>query len=1643
MDYQNYLYLEYRRTIRKFRKLQTRFEKRISKDTFQDLTARRRYKVLTQLRKLKQKIEQLTSRLKLAAAGGSLAFSMAMAIDANGQEIIAAAAAAGPSGTPKSMTVDKTLVNDATTGAQTNPDVAYNNEGNAVVVWQDIDDNIYGKGYGDDIDNTVTFEILNTAGATVNEPVVALNDEDEFIVAWAEDDGGRPPEQYEIKYMRYVVEDGVVTNDGPYTAASGANAMGEVDVALDESGNFVIAWQEEGASYDEIKAKYYNSSNASNGELAVSQNTSHDQISPSVDLDNEGNFIVVWKGSEGSASAYSVINARKYNQNTPEDDAYILESASDYGNADEIKSPDVDLNGDGSFVVAWEYEQNVGSSEYIRAQIYDQEGSAQVDGDIDVGVFQLAKNPKIAADKDGGFVVVYDTDDYSGNQYINGSRYNRFGDRIQTWNFYNEGYSGNVSGEPAIGMNDRGDFIVAWEDNLSSVNSGECTSETDCDSYGIYFKRFEGSENPPYNISDSEMINTFSTSSQVDPAIAKDGSGNYVVVWESNINDETEQGYAIRGQRYFDDGSKNGSEFQINTITTDNQIDPDVAMNANGDFIVTWRGGFSTYGVYARMYNADGSAIGDDIKVDDETGSTNHSHPAVDINDDGDAIILYTHSYSDVLARRINSDGTTNGDEFKVEAETGSGARNYPDVALNNDGSFVATFGLRSGSYQNTYYRRFDNNDTPLDPSEVKISEGSFYDTRRQSIALDDENGDFTIAYTEYYDDYSAVKVSKFSKEGSAIFEKVELTDYATNDFVPQIDMNSQGEIAVAWEEPYDGAFNVVSMLDSNGDIFIEYYYPFGTSSTGEDPTLIVNDDSEVTVVRAKSLDIYGVRFAQPLDVNIDAGEEFIVNGVSNGNQDYPDIAQNENGDFVVVWRDQSGGSYFSIRAQRYNEDGIRVGAEMEVSNSPSTYTNEPAVALNDNGNFMIIWSEYGASGGSDYDIVGNVFDWDGNNVKDDFVINVATTGNQDNPDIALNNSGGFQVIWSDQDNYSQNAIIAQNFSADGTAVATGNVELVGVTSTGSTLESNIATNDNGDIAIAYAWAPDGVLTSELAVYNSSYTPQVEGLTINDFSDFRMASVIADENGDFILAWEEYESISNTYQLMTRRYSGGTSFATEAISIAEITSESEPSIAAVDDGDFTISYTQYDNNSYTEGIYSTYIRRISSELKAIGPEIQVNDITASYSYNNAIASSPDGSFTVVWESNYADNSGSAVMAKQFISHKPTVEALGMTLDEGAQSSLTSEHLIIENPAGDTGNTYITFVSVPENGTLTVEGAEVIENDELGIEDLELLTYTHDGSETTADAFSFTVSNENFTTSEQDLIITINPVNDAPVLAAGIANQNGTEDVLFELTLSGSEFSDAENDELTYSASQSDDSALPEWLSFNAETATFSGTPTDGGEYAIKVTASDGEFSVSDEFALSVSAVNDTPALANGIADQETDQYDPYSFAVPANTFSDVDGDDLTLSASLADDSALPSWLSFASGTSTLSGTPGRGESGEYDIKITATDGSDASVSTTFKLTVNFVLSADESLTDVNFYPNPAESSLNLRLDERMHGAIDLIMYNQSGRMVRQMALNKIQSSQIFEIDVQNLRKGIYLVKLVNENTTSTFKINKK
>ena len=308
---------------------------------------------------------------------------------------------------------------------------------------------------------------------------------------------------------------------------------------------------------------------------------------------------------------------------------------------------------------------------------------------------------------------------------------------------------------------------------------------------------------------------------------------------------------------------------------------------------------------------------------------------------------------------------------------------------------------------------------------------------------------------------------------------------------------------------------------------------------------------------------------------------------------------------------------------------------------------------------------------------------------------------------------------------------------------------------------------------------------------------------------------------------------------------------------------------------------------------------------------------------------------------------------------PTGTSKTITISEDTIKTFSiTDFGFFDSNVGDT-LTKVKIMILPSLGTLTLDTVAVNANQEIVVADIVAGKLKF---EPVANANGNGYATIAFRVSDAELYSTINnlftfnvtPVNDAPVVANQIENQSidGGSAISINLKTRGY-FTDPEGDALTYIVTQSSGAALPKWLKFDAKTGILSGAAgNSNATLSIKVTAKDASnLSVINEFDLKVSQVNLPPiAKTSSLKAIKATEGKAVNYVMPAAQFSDANGDELTYTATLANDAPLPSWLSFNALTKTLSGTPGYDQSGVISVKITASDGT-ASASSTLQITV--------------------------------------------------------------------------------------------
>ncbi len=85
------------------------------------------------------------------------------------------------------------------------------------------------------------------------------------------------------------------------------------------------------------------------------------------------------------------------------------------------------------------------------------------------------------------------------------------------------------------------------------------------------------------------QANTFTAGYQANPSITGLNDGKFVVAWMTNSQDGSEAG--VYAQMYNANGTRFLSEFQVNTYTANNQWWPYVTGLSDNKFVVIWESG--------------------------------------------------------------------------------------------------------------------------------------------------------------------------------------------------------------------------------------------------------------------------------------------------------------------------------------------------------------------------------------------------------------------------------------------------------------------------------------------------------------------------------------------------------------------------------------------------------------------------------------------------------------------------------------------------------------------------------------------------------------------------------------------------------------------------------------------------------------------------------------------------------------------------------------------------------------------------------------------------------------------------------------------------------------------------------------------
>jgi hypothetical protein len=372
----------------------------------------------------------------------------------------------------------------------------------------------------------------------------------------------------------------------------------------------------------------------------------------------------------------------------------------------------VAMDANGNYVITWASQNQDGNGYGVYAQRFNAQGVPQgQEFRANTTTNQDQMYSTVAMDAGGDFVITWSSQNQDGQGWgVYGQRYNAQGVaqgqefRINTTTANDQMYS-------SVAMDSVGNFVVVWASNNQDGNG-----------WGVYGQRYAADGTP---LGGEFRVNTTTQSDQNYPTIAMNGTGAFVVVWASHGQDGN--GWGVYAQRYNAQGVAQGGEFQVNTYTQDDQLYGNAALDAGGNFVVTWAShnqDGSGWGVYAQRFDALGVAQGGEFRVNTTTlGDQNY--PTIAMNNTGSFLITWSSfnplngGSQGIVGQQYAAGGSPIGGEFQINSSIAI-TQNHPSVAMDGTGqAVVAWSGNGTGDSDGVFMQRFDLLDSNLEPGAV------------------------------------------------------------------------------------------------------------------------------------------------------------------------------------------------------------------------------------------------------------------------------------------------------------------------------------------------------------------------------------------------------------------------------------------------------------------------------------------------------------------------------------------------------------------------------------------------------------------------------------------------------------------------------------------------------------------------------------------------------------------------------------------------------------------------------------------------------------------------------------------------------------------------------------------------------------
>jgi Ca2+-binding RTX toxin-like protein len=370
------------------------------------------------------------------------------------------------------------------------------------------------------------------------------------------------------------------------------------------------------------------------------------------------------------------------------------------------------------------------------------------------------------------------------------------------------------------------------------------------------------------------------------------------------------------------------------------------------------------------------------------------------------------------------------------------------------------------------------------------------------------------------------------------------------------------------------------------------------------------------------------------------SGTEFPIGLSSAGIQYEPAVTALTNGQFVVAWTDQDGAGDYNVRAQIFNADGTSAGPAFPVNSTAGEFQGDPDVTVLSGGRFVVSWTDSSESGSDTTGLAvrAQIFNSNGSKSGAEFLVNTIATGSQFMPVITGLHDGRFMVTYRDASlpaDPDGMAIRAQLFDGDGSKSGPELFIDTAYYNPGSAQHAAAALS-GGKFVLAWADsvpAGDGTYDIDIRaqVFNADGSEAGAGFLVNTITGGRQSTptmtTLAD--GRFVVTWHDFSNSTGypaDISIRGQAFNADGSKSGNEFFVNETTSWQTAPVTALPDGRFVVTWTEREEWSSPD----IHAQVFNGDGSKSGAEFTVNTATERFQGDPDISVLADGRFAITW-----------------------------------------------------------------------------------------------------------------------------------------------------------------------------------------------------------------------------------------------------------------------------------------------------------------------------------------------------------------------------------------------------------------------------